>query len=163
MTTNDETGPPSKSPPRKPRIPDHKHCLIYRPGHSVHWIQGLSYARQSGGYSSVRCVEVVDIDGEVITVSTPGDIHHFRNDQGEFVTVRRPDRIERFRHHQTDLLRVLLQLGGNGVMISHHYSMMRAGGFEGGWLSIAPDTGEPLGPCRTEYPPVPDDTAESTP
>ena len=109
-----------------------KVCVSYGPGHNVHWIQALRSANDKAASAKTWPGKVVSVEGEVVTVSKPDDS------------------LVRFRVHDPAGLAALLQRRGMKVTVNDQYCIMRAGITRAGsgCISVQPDNGEPLGPCK---------------
>jgi hypothetical protein len=108
-------------------------CVSYGPGHNVHWIQALHSANNKAVSAKTWPGEVVSVDGEVVTVRKPDDS------------------LVRFRVHDPARLAALLKRRGMKVTVNDQFCIMRAGITRAGssCISVQPDKGEPLGPCKT--------------
>jgi len=121
-------------------------CTSYRAGHNVHWIQALHSANKAEVAAQTWSGQIVTVDGELLTV-------------------RKPDNtLIRFRNHDPARLVVTLEHMGVDITVNDQFKILRAGITPAGsfGFSVQPDTGEPLGPCKTDQLP-PDVTAEQWP
>jgi hypothetical protein len=104
-------------------------CTACFAGHNVHWIQALHTANKSEVSAQSWRGQIVTVDGEVLTVRTPGD------------------NLTRFRNHDPARLVAVVERTGVDVLINDQYAILRVGSF---CFSVKADSGEPLGPCPTD-------------
>ena len=104
-----------------------RHCQLYIPGHSVHWIQ----AKKSYGEPH-REGRLTAVDGDIVTV-----------DFG--------DEVKKYRQCDPDRLLDIVGIGG-GVGVCERYSILRTPSRDGHYVFCIADVDEPWVPC--DYSPL---------
>jgi len=109
---------------RQPRDPKTgflkpRHCELYRPGHSVHWIQGL--------HSTGRPDRRGWLDGI----------------EDNIITIDFGDEVRRYRNHEVERLIEIVRIQGP-VRVCASYSILRGGG---GYCFSIVDVDEPWIAC----------------
>ncbi|MRK01400.1 hypothetical protein GEV27_07670 [Aeromicrobium sp. S22] len=107
-----------------PTTPSTAACGLFRPGHSVHWIQARLTQQDPRPHTTV---EVLGVTGQVITLGTQhGTINVLNHDPARLSTI-----VDRH--------------GGARVLVGHH--VLRLGG--GFLISVSDDIEAGLGECTT--------------
>ncbi len=114
-------------PGERPRDPESghlrpRHCQLYIPGHSVHFIQAkLSFDEPH------REGRLAAVDGDLLTVDFGDEIKQYRNCD--------PDRL-------LDIVGI-----GGGVSVCERYSVLRTPSRDGNYLFCIAGVDEPWDPC----------------
>ncbi|HZD65463.1 MAG TPA: hypothetical protein VE152_05150 [Acidimicrobiales bacterium] len=116
--------------PGKRRVPPAKHCGLYIPGHTVHFIQAKRSSREE---------EYPPASGEVTGM------------EGNMITVALADGTHRYRNHEVPRLAEILGGTTGPVVVQWGLHLLKVAGDRGSWYCFAiADADEPWRPCDSE-------------